>query len=191
MTSPFLHAYCQLLVKTCHRRNAVRDGRDGRADPDQGRRGRRTRAAMAKVRADKEREATDGFRRHMGRASGAWCRSPGRSSIAFMPQANQVDRKARGREGEGFRPAGIRAAGADHRTGAGAHPTSNVSPAVTSARGWAATAAYRSTTSLEDAATAEISRLAAVAVDPPIRKERSRMAAGSRSRCSARCWGRS
>ena len=59
MTVPFLRAYTELLVSTCHRRGAHAIG--GRAafvpgkDPD-------TRAvALAEVRADAEREATAGF----------------------------------------------------------------------------------------------------------------------------------
>ncbi len=42
MTVPFMRAYTELLVKTCHARGRVRHGRDGRADPlAQGRGGQR------------------------------------------------------------------------------------------------------------------------------------------------------
>ncbi|HEX5477918.1 MAG TPA: malate synthase A, partial [Burkholderiales bacterium] len=91
MTSPFLRAYCKLLVKTCHRRNAHAMGGMAaqipiKGDPEA------NAAAMNKVRADKEREATDGF-------DGTWVAHPGLVSVAkevfdrIMPQANQVSRK--------------------------------------------------------------------------------------------------
>jgi malate synthase len=91
MTSPFLRAYCQLLVKTCHRRNAFAMGGMAAQIPIKGDE-QANEAALAKVRADKEREATDGF-------DGTWVAHPGLVSIAkeifdrIMPQANQVDRK--------------------------------------------------------------------------------------------------
>jgi malate synthase len=87
MTAPFMRSYALLLVKTCHRRNAPAMG--GMAaqipiknDPAA------NEAAMAKVRADKEREATDG-------CDGTWVAHPGLVPIAkeifdkFMPQPNQ------------------------------------------------------------------------------------------------------
>jgi malate synthase len=91
MTSPFLRAYCQLLVKTCHRRNAFAMGGMAAQIPIKGDTAANE-AAMAKVRADKEREANDGF-------DGTWVAHPGLVGIAkeifdrIMPQANQVDRK--------------------------------------------------------------------------------------------------
>jgi malate synthase len=91
MTSPFLRAYCQLLVKTCHRRNAFAMGGMAAQIPIKGDEVAND-AAMAKVRADKEREAGDGF-------DGTWVAHPGLVGIAkeifdrIMPQPNQVDRK--------------------------------------------------------------------------------------------------
>jgi malate synthase len=91
MTSPFLRAYCQLLVKTCHRRNAHAMGGMAAQIPIKGD-AAANEAAMAKVRADKEREANDGF-------DGTWVAHPGLVPVAkgvfdrIMPQANQVDRK--------------------------------------------------------------------------------------------------
>ncbi len=91
MTSPFLRAYCRLLVKTCHRRNAHAMGGMAAQIPIKGD-AAANEAAMAKVRADKEREANDGF-------DGTWVAHPGLVPIAkevfdrIMPQANQVDRK--------------------------------------------------------------------------------------------------
>ena len=68
MTVPFMRAYTELLVHTCHSRGAHAIG--GMAafipsrDPDV------NAAAFAKVRADKTREATDGF-------DGSWVAHPG------------------------------------------------------------------------------------------------------------------
>jgi malate synthase len=91
MTSPFLRAYALTLVKTCHRRNAPAMG--GMAaqipiknDPAA------NQAAIEKVRADKEREATDG-------CDGTWVAHPGLVSVArevfdkHMPTPNQIHRQ--------------------------------------------------------------------------------------------------
>src|SRR5436190_15269182 len=91
MTAPFMRAYALLLIKTCHRRNAPAMG--GMAaqipiknDPAA------NEAAMAKVRADKEREATDG-------CDGTWVAHPGLVPIAkeifdkHMPQPNQYGKQ--------------------------------------------------------------------------------------------------
>jgi malate synthase len=91
MTSPFLRAYCQLLVKTCHRRNAHAMGGMAaqipiKEDPAA------NAAAIAKVVADKEREANDGF-------DGTWVAHPGLVEVAkgvfdrIMPRPNQLDMK--------------------------------------------------------------------------------------------------
>jgi malate synthase len=91
MTSPFLRAYCQLLVKTCHRREAFAMGGMAAQIPIKGD-AAANEAAMAKVRADKEREANDGF-------DGTWVAHPGLVPIAkevfdrIMPAPNQVSRK--------------------------------------------------------------------------------------------------
>jgi malate synthase len=91
MTSPFLRAYCRLLVKTCHRRNAHAMGGMAAQIPIKGDPAANA-AAMAKVVADKEREANDGF-------DGTWVAHPGLVPVAkevfdrIMPQANQVARK--------------------------------------------------------------------------------------------------
>ena len=68
MTVPFMRAYTELLVRTCHKRGAHAIG--GMAafipskDPEV------NEQAFAKVRADKEREAGDGF-------DGSWVAHPG------------------------------------------------------------------------------------------------------------------
>ncbi|MGZ5111808.1 MAG: malate synthase A [Usitatibacter sp.] len=88
MTAPFLRAYCQLLVKTCHRRNAHAMGGMAAQIPIKGN-AAANESAMAKVIADKEREATDGF-------DGTWVAHPGLVPVAkavfdrVMPMPNQI-----------------------------------------------------------------------------------------------------
>src|SRR5687767_3343075 len=91
MTSPFLRAYCQLLVKTCHRRGAHAMGGMAAQIPIKGDAAAND-AAMEKVRADKEREASQGF-------DGTWVAHPGLVPVAravfdkLMPGPNQVANK--------------------------------------------------------------------------------------------------
>ncbi|WP_405106980.1 malate synthase A [Micromonospora sp. NBC_01405] len=69
MTAPMMRSYTDLLVATCHRRGAVAMGGMAAFIPNR-REPETTRAALAKVRADKEREAGDGF-------DGSWVAHPG------------------------------------------------------------------------------------------------------------------
>jgi malate synthase len=93
MTTHFMKSYAELLVKTCHRRNIHAMGgmaaqipvkNDERANAE----------AFAKVKADKEREATYGH-------DGTWVAHPGLVPVALeafnrlMPQANQIATKKR------------------------------------------------------------------------------------------------
>ncbi|MFO0727320.1 MAG: malate synthase A [Myxococcota bacterium] len=93
MTQPFMRAYTQLLVKTCHRRGVHAMG--GMAaqipiknDPAA------NEHALQKVRADKLREVTDGH-------DGTWVAHPGLVPIAkaifdeHMPAPNQIETKPR------------------------------------------------------------------------------------------------
>ncbi|MEU6644228.1 malate synthase A [Saccharomonospora sp. NPDC046836] len=68
MTVPFMRAYTELLVRTCHKRGAHAIGGMSAfipsRDPDV------NAIALAKVREDKEREAADGF-------DGSWVAHPG------------------------------------------------------------------------------------------------------------------
>ena len=91
MTSPFMRAYSLLLIKTCHRRNAHAIGGMAaqipiKSDPAA------NDAALAKVRADKEREASDGH-------DGTWVAHPGLVPLAMevfdrlMPAPNQLNKK--------------------------------------------------------------------------------------------------
>jgi malate synthase len=153
MTAPFMRAYALLLVKTCHRRNAPAMG--GMAaqipiknDPAA------NEAAMAKVRADKEREATDG-------CDGTWVAHPGLVPIAkeifdkHMPQPNQYgkqrpDVKVAARDLLDFKPeAPITEAGLRN----------NVQVGIQYCGSWlAGNGCVPIFNLMEDAATAEISR---------------------------------
>lgn len=83
MTVPFMRAYTELLVATCHRRGAHAMGGmapfiPSRKDPQV------NEAALAKVREDKQREARDGF-------DGTWVAHPD-----LVPVAMEVFQKALG-----------------------------------------------------------------------------------------------
>ncbi len=91
MTSHFLRAYSRLVIKTCHRRGALAIGGMAaqipiKGDPDA------NAEAMAKVRADKEREVDDGH-------DGTWVAHPGLVHLAeeifdnHMAGLNQVHRQ--------------------------------------------------------------------------------------------------
>jgi malate synthase len=68
MTVPFMRAYTQLLVQTCHRRGAHAIGGMAAFIPSR-RDAEVNRVALAKVREDKQREAGDGF-------DGTWVAHP-------------------------------------------------------------------------------------------------------------------
>src|ERR1700761_8651211 len=88
MASPFMLAYSKLCIKTCHKRNVSAMGGMSalipiKSDPEANER------ALTGVRADKEREATNGH-------DGTWVAHPGLVPIALevfnrvMPQPNQI-----------------------------------------------------------------------------------------------------
>src|SRR5690348_11922743 len=91
MTAPFMRAYTELLVATCHKRGAFAMGGmaafiPSRRDPEV------NAVALAKVREDKEREARDGF-------DGSWVAHPDLVPIcqegcdeALGGAPNQLDR---------------------------------------------------------------------------------------------------
>ena len=91
MTTHFLRSYSQLVIRTCHRRNVHAMGGMAAQIPIKNDPAAND-AAMAKVRADKEREAGDGH-------DGTWVAHPGLVAIAkevfdrVMPGANQIARK--------------------------------------------------------------------------------------------------
>ena len=91
MTSPFMRSYSLLLIKTCHRRGAFAMGGMAAQIPikhdDEA-----NNAAIDKVKADKEREVTDGH-------DGTWVAHPGLVAIAqnefdkVMTTPNQINKQ--------------------------------------------------------------------------------------------------
>ena len=90
MTTHFMHCYSKLAIRTCHRRGAPAMGGMAAQIPikhDPG----ANEAALAKVRADKERESRDGH-------DGTWVAHPGLVPLATevfdgnMPTPNQIHR---------------------------------------------------------------------------------------------------
>jgi len=155
MTAPFMRAYAQLLVKTCHRRGACAMGGmaafiPSRTDPDINSR------ALAKVKEDKRREATDGF-------DGTWIAHPDLVEVAqeefdqvLGDRPNQIDRQ---REDVSVTAEDLLHIGpaADGITEEGLRNDCNVGIQYISSwlRGNGAAAIYNL---MEDAATAEIAR---------------------------------
>jgi len=90
MTQPFLRAYSQLLVQTCHRRGAHAMGGMSALIPVRSD-SQANQAALEGVRADKLREVTDGH-------DGTWVAHPGLVGLArevfdaHMPGPNQIQR---------------------------------------------------------------------------------------------------
>ncbi|MDO0924982.1 malate synthase A [Streptomyces sp. TG1A-8] len=75
MTAPFMRAYTELLVRTCHKRGAHAIGGMAAFIPSRGD-AEVNEAAFEKVRADKDREADDGF-------DGSWVAHPDLVPIAM------------------------------------------------------------------------------------------------------------
>lgn len=154
MTVPFMRAYTELLVKTCHKRGAFAIGGmsafiPNRRDPEV------TERAFEKVAADKKREAGDGF-------DGTWVAHPDLIPVAraefdavLGDRPNQLDRQ---------RPdVNVRAADlidvhiGRPITAAGVY--GNVSVAIRYIEAWLrGLGAVAIDNLMEDAATAEISR---------------------------------
>ena len=92
MTAPMMRAYTDLLVKTCHRRGAFAIGGMAAFIPNR-HQPETNEIAMGKVRADKQREAEDGF-------DGSWVAHPDLVPICVTEfdkvlggKHNQVDRQ--------------------------------------------------------------------------------------------------
>jgi malate synthase len=92
MTVPFMKSYAELLVKTCHKRGAHAMGGMSAFIPVKNDDATNEKA-FAAVKADKEREATNGF-------DGTWVAHPGLISIAqaefdkvLGSKPNQIDRQ--------------------------------------------------------------------------------------------------
>src|ERR1700733_4225921 len=91
MTTHFMRSYSKLCIKTCHRRRVSAMGGMSayipiKSDPIANEK------ALTQVRADKEREATDGH-------DGTWVAHPGLVPVALevfdrvMPQPNQIEKQ--------------------------------------------------------------------------------------------------
>jgi malate synthase len=152
MTAHFLRSYSLLLIKTCHQRGVHAVG--GMAaqipiknDPEA------NEAALAKVRADKEREATDGH-------DGTWVAHPALVPIAkeifdrLMKQPNQI---ARQRQDVHVLAGDLLAVPSGDITEAGL--AVNISVGIAYIEAWLrGTGCVPLNNLMEDAATAEISR---------------------------------
>ena len=188
MTVPFMRAYTELLVRTCHRRGAHAIGGmaafiPNRRDPEV------TERALAKVRDDKERERGDGF-------DGTWVAHPDLVPVAtevfdgvLGDRPNQKDRlreEVAVSAGRAARPARRPAA---RVTEAGVR--ANVRVALAYLDSWLRGIGAAAIDNLmEDAATAEISRsqlwqwrTRGVALDrrPAVRRRPSTPRSGTRS----------
>ena len=93
MTTHFMKSYAELLIKTCHRRNAHAMGGMAAQIPVKNDEAANA-EAFAKVKADKEREATYGH-------DGTWVAHPGLVAVAqeafdrLMPAPNQIATRRR------------------------------------------------------------------------------------------------
>jgi len=155
MTVPFMRAYSELLVATCHRRGAHAIG--GMAAFIPSRRDAEVNArAIAKVTEDKDREAGDGF-------DGTWVAHPDLVSVAqasfdrvLGDRPNQKDRL---RDDVHTTPAQLVSLAVPGGTVTEAGVRTNVSVALQYLASWLAGVGAAAINSLmEDAATAEISR---------------------------------
>jgi malate synthase len=93
MTRHCMHSYSLLVIQTCHRRGAHAMGGMAAQIPIKNDTGKNA-MAIEKVRADKEREASDGH-------DGTWVAHPGLVHVALgefnrlMPAANQIEKLRR------------------------------------------------------------------------------------------------
>jgi malate synthase len=155
MAVPFMRAYTQLLVRTCHRRGAHAIGGMSAFIPNR-REPEVTENALSRVREDKEREARDGF-------DGTWVAHPDLVPVAMEifdrvlgEQPNQKDRlredvRVTATDLLDFSVPGGQVTEAGLRT--------NVSVGIRYIASWlAGTGAAAIDNLMEDAATAEISR---------------------------------
>jgi malate synthase len=155
MAVPFMRAYTQLLVKTCHRRGAHAMGGMSAFIPNR-REPEVTANALTKVTEDKEREATDGF-------DGTWVAHPDLVPVALdvfdQALADRPNQKYRQREDVHSTADALLdfAIPGGQVTEAGLQ--TNVSVGVRYIDAWlAGTGAAALDNLMEDAATAEISR---------------------------------
>jgi malate synthase len=155
MTVPFMRAYTELLVRTCHRRGAHAMGGMAPFIPNR-RNPEINEKALAKVRDDKSREANDGF-------DGTWVAHPD-----LVPVAMEVFQKVLGQKAnqkDKLRPE-VKVAGSqlvDTHVPGGTITEggfrNNISVALQYLNSWlSGNGAVAIFNLMEDAATAEISR---------------------------------
>jgi len=155
MTVPFMRAYTELLIRTCHRRGAFALGGMAafiptRKDP------KVNETALARVREDKVREANDGM-------DGTWVAHPDLVATAMEefdrvlgPRRNQLERTRDEVRVEAKQMLDVRVPGG---TVTDAGVRANVSVAIQYIESWLrGTGAAAINNLMEDAATAEISR---------------------------------
>jgi malate synthase len=153
MTVPFMRAYSRQVIRTCHRRGCHAMGGMAAQIPIKGDEERNA-AALAKVKTDKEREASDGH-------DGTWVAHPALVPIAkevfdrLMPGPNQIES---GKQADFTAPADLLISPPDGQiTEEGLRQNINVGIGYIEAwlRGLGAVPLHNL---MEDAATAEISR---------------------------------
>ena len=155
MTAPFMRAYTELLVKTCHKRGAFAMGGmaafiPSRKDPEI------NATALAKVEADKDREAGDGF-------DGSWVAHPDLVPVCQQvfdrvlgDRPNQLDRR---RDEVEVTPAQLLDVGSATGSNTEQGLRNNLEVAVAYTAVWlSGNGAVAIHNLMEDAATAEISR---------------------------------
>ncbi|CAN5600695.1 malate synthase A [soil metagenome] len=155
MGVPFMRAYAELLVRTCHRRGAHAIGGMSAFIPNR-REPEVTERALAKVREDKEREASQGF-------DGTWVAHPDLVPVAMEifdralgDRPNQKDRLVEDVAASAGQLVDVRIPGGEI-TPAGL--ATNVSVGIRYIAAWlSGTGAAALDNLMEDAATAEISR---------------------------------
>jgi malate synthase len=155
MSVPFMRAYTELLVRSCHRRGAHAIGGMAAFIPSR-RDAEANEAALAKVRDDKERESGDGF-------DGTWVAHPDLVPVAtevfdrvLGERENQVDRLREDVQVSAAQLLDFTVPGGEV-TDAGLH--TNVSVGVRYLDSWLnGVGAAAIDNLMEDAATAEISR---------------------------------
>lgn len=155
MAVPFMRAYCDLLVKTCHRRKAHAMGGMAAFIPSR-KDAELNKVAMAKVTEDKKREASQGF-------DGTWVAHPDLVSIAKAEfdkaLGNQPNQKSKLREDARVTRDELLNTEIDGATVSDNGLLSNISVALQYLDSWlrgiGAAGIYNL---MEDAATAEISR---------------------------------
>jgi malate synthase len=155
MTAPFMRAYTELLVRTCHRRGAHAIGGmaafiPSRRDPEV------NATALAKVRQDKQRESADGF-------DGSWVAHPDLVPICREVfddvLGERTDQRERLREDVSVGPAQLLDVASTPGGITEAGLRNNVSVGLQYLAAWlGGTGAVAINNLMEDAATAEISR---------------------------------